>query len=227
MPEPKPVILLSMHLYLDTAIVEEVREIAAWGVLSGCTTNPSLILASGRRFEDVIAEIIELVRGPVSAEVTAMDKAGMIKQGKELRQISSHVVVKLPTTPDGLAACRALTDEGHPVNMTLCFSMNQALLMARAGATYISPFLGRVDDISWDGMQLIKDIRLMLDTHDLPSQIIAASIRHPMHVHQAALAGAHIGTMPAKTFQMLMKHPLTDAGLEKFNADWEKAKKNQ
>jgi transaldolase len=216
-----------MHLYLDTAIVEEVREIAAWGVLSGCTTNPSLILASGRRFEDVIAEIIELVRGPVSAEVTAMDKAGMIKQGKELRQISSHVVVKLPTTPDGLAACRALTDEGHPVNMTLCFSMNQALLMARAGATYISPFLGRVDDISWDGMQLIKDIRLMLDTHDLPSQIIAASIRHPMHVHQAALAGAHIGTMPAKTFQMLMKHPLTDAGLEKFNADWEKAKKNQ
>jgi transaldolase len=216
-----------MHLYLDTAIVEEVREIAAWGVLSGCTTNPSLILASGRRFEDVIAEIIELVRGPVSAEVTAVDKAGMIKQGKELRQISNHVVVKLPTTPDGLAACRALTDEGHPVNMTLCFSMNQALLMARAGATYISPFLGRVDDISWDGMQLIKDIRLMLDTHDLKSQIIAASIRHPMHVHQAALAGAHIGTMPAKTFQMLIKHPLTDTGLEKFNADWEKAKKNQ
>jgi transaldolase len=216
-----------MHLYLDTAIIEEVREIAAWGVLSGCTTNPSLILASGRRFEDVIAEIIELVRGPVSAEVTAMDKAGMIQQGKELRQISSHVVIKLPTTPDGLAACRALTDEGHPVNMTLCFSMNQALLMARAGATYISPFLGRVDDISWDGMQLIKDIRLMLDTHNLKSQIIAASIRHPMHVHQAALAGAHIGTMPAKTFQMLIKHPLTDAGLEKFNADWEKAKKNQ
>ncbi|MFN3267235.1 MAG: transaldolase family protein, partial [Deinococcales bacterium] len=182
---------------------------------------------SGRKLEDVISEIIELVRGPVSAEVTAMDKAGMIKQGKELRQISSHVVIKLPTTPDGLAACRALTDEGHPVNMTLCFSMNQALLMARAGATYISPFLGRVDDISWDGMQLIKDIRMMLDTHDLKSQIIAASIRHPMHVHQAALAGAHIGTMPAKTFQMLVKHPLTDAGLEKFNADWEKAKKNQ
>jgi transaldolase len=216
-----------MHLYLDTAIIEEVREIAAWGVLSGCTTNPSLILASGRRFEDVIAEIIELVGGPVSAEVTAMDTPGMIEQGKKLRQISDHVVVKLPTTPAGLSACKALTSEGHPVNMTLCFSMNQALLTARAGATYVSPFLGRVDDISWDGMQLIKDIRFMLDMHDLPTQIIAASIRHPMHAHQAALAGAHIGTMPAKTFQMLVKHPLTDAGLEKFNADWEKAKKNQ
>jgi transaldolase len=216
-----------MHLYLDTAIIEEVREIAAWGVLSGCTTNPSLILASGRKFEDVVAEIIEIVRGPVSAEVTAMDAPTMIAQGKKLREISSHVVVKLPTTPDGLTACKALSSEGHPVNMTLCFSATQALLTARAGATYVSPFLGRVDDIAWDGMQLIKDIRLILDTHDLPTQIIAASIRHPLHVVDAAKAGAHIGTMPHKVFHQLVKHPLTDIGLEKFNADWQKALKNQ
>lgn len=216
-----------MHLYLDTAIVEEVREIAAWGVLSGCTTNPSLILASGRKFEDVIAEIIEIVQGPVSAEVTAMDAPTMIAQGLELRKISPHVVVKLPTTPDGLTACKALTSAGHPVNMTLCFSATQALLTARAGATYVSPFLGRVDDISWDGIQLIRDIRLIFDTHDLPTQIIAASIRHPMHVVDASKAGAHIGTMPAKLFAMLIKHPLTDAGIEKFNADWQKALKNQ
>jgi transaldolase len=208
-------------------MVEEVREIAAWGVLSGCTTNPSLILASGARFEDVIAKIIEIVQGPVSAEVTAPEKDAMIAQGRELRTISEHVVVKLPTTPDGLAACKVLTGEGHPVNMTLCFSAAQALLTARAGATYVSPFLGRVDDIAWDGMQLVKDIRLILDTHDLKTQIIAASIRHPLHVVDAAKAGAHIATMPAKIFQMLVKHPLTDAGLEKFNADWQKALKNQ
>jgi transaldolase len=209
-----------MHLYLDIAMIEEVREIAAWGVLSGCTTNPSLILASGRKFEEVIAEIIAIVQGPVSAEVTAMDAPTMIQQGRELRKISEHVVVKLPTTPDGLTACKALTGEGHPVNMTLCFSAPQALLTARAGATYVSPFLGRVDDISWDGMQLIRDIRLILDMHNLKTQIIAASIRHPMHVVDAAKAGAHIGTMP-------VKHPLTDAGIEKFNADWQKALKNQ
>jgi transaldolase len=208
-------------------MVEEVREIAAWGVLSGCTTNPSLILASGARFEDVVAKIIEIVQGPVSAEVTAPDTEGMVKQGLELRKISEHVVVKLPTTPDGLAACKRLTGDGHPVNMTLCFSAAQALLTARAGATYVSPFLGRVDDIAWDGMQLVKDIRLILDTHDLKTQIIAASIRHPLHVVDAAKAGAHIATMPAKIFQMLVKHPLTDAGLEKFNADWQKALKNQ
>ena len=216
-----------MHLYLDTAIIEEVREIAAWGVLSGCTTNPSLILASGRKFEEVIAEIIGIVQGPVSAEVTAMDAPTMIEQGRELRKISDHVVVKLPTTPDGLTACKALTNEGHPVNMTLCFSAPQALLTARAGATYVSPFLGRVDDISWDGMQLVRDIRLILDMHNLKTQIIAASIRHPMHVVEAAKAGAHIGTMPIKIFQMLVKHPLTDSGIEKFNADWQKALKNQ
>lgn len=211
-----------MHLYLDTAIVDEVREIAAWGVVSGLTTNPSLIAASGRKFEDVIKEMVAIVEGPVSAEVTSLVKDEMIAQGLELRKISDHVVVKLPITPDGLAACKALTNQGIPTNLTLCFSANQAILAARAGATYVSPFLGRVDDISWDGMQLIRDIRLILDTHDLKTNIIAASIRHPVHVLEAAKAGAHIATMPAKVFQMLIKHPLTDAGIEKFMADAKK-----
>lgn len=211
-----------MHLYLDTAIVDEVREIAAWGVVSGLTTNPSLIAASGRKFEDVIKEMVAIVEGPVSAEVTSLVKDEMIAQGLELRKISDQVVVKLPITPDGLAACKALTNQGIPTNLTLCFSANQAILAARAGATYVSPFLGRVDDISWDGMQLIRDIRLILDTHDLKTNIIAASIRHPVHVLEAAKAGAHIATMPAKVFQMLIKHPLTDAGIEKFMADAKK-----
>ena len=211
-----------MHLYLDTAIVDEVREIAAWGVVSGLTTNPSLIAASGRKFEDVIKEMVAIVEGPVSAEVTSLVKDEMIAQGLELRKISDQVVVKLPITPDGLAACKALTNQGIPTNLTLCFSANQASLAARAGATYVSPFLGRVDDISWDGMQLIRDIRLILDTHDLKTNIIAASIRHPVHVLEAAKAGAHIATMPAKVFQMLIKHPLTDAGIEKFMADAKK-----
>jgi transaldolase len=193
-----------MHLYLDTAIVDEIREIAAWGILSGVTTNPSLVAGSGRKFEDVIREIVSIVDGPVSAEVTALETPEMIAQGRELRKIHPNVVVKLPTTPAGLAACKVLSGEGHPVNMTLVFSAVQALLTARAGAT------------------LIQDIRTILDMHDLPTQIIAASIRHPVHVLHAAKAGAHIGTMPAKIFQMLVKHPLTDAGLEKFMADAKK-----
>jgi transaldolase len=212
-----------MHLYLDTAIIEEIRSIAAWGVLSGVTTNPSLVASSGRKFEDVIAEIAEIVKGPVSAEVTAMETPEMIRQGKALRLISDHVVVKLPTNPAGLAACKALSSEGIPVNMTLVFSSAQAILTARAGAAYVSPFLGRVDDIAWDGMQLVRDIRLILDMHDLSTQIIAASIRHPVHVVESAKAGAHIGTMPAKVFEQIVKHPLTDAGLEKFMADWRKS----
>jgi transaldolase len=213
-----------MHLYVDTAIVDEVREIAKWGVLSGCTTNPTLIAASGRKHEEVIAEMCEIVKGPVSAEVTALEVKDMIAEGKRYREISEHVVVKLPIIPNGLAACKALTSEGHPVNMTLCFSAAQALLVARAGGTYVSPFLGRVDDIGWEGMKLIEDIRLILDMHDLKTQIIAASVRSPLHVTEAAKAGAHIATMPTKVFQMLVKHPLTDSGLEKFMAD---AKKTQ
>jgi transaldolase len=212
-----------MHLYLDTAVVDEIREIAAWGVLSGVTTNPSLVAGSGRRFEDVIAEICDIVKGPVSAEVTALEVDQMVKDGRRLREINEHVVVKLPIIPNGLSACRALSDEGHPVNMTLCFSTNQALLAARAGATYVSPFIGRVDDIDWDGMSLVRDIRLMLDTHDLETQIIAASVRQPLHVSQAALSGAHIATMPAKVFKSIVTHPLTDSGLKKFLEDWDKA----
>ncbi len=212
-----------MHLYLDTAIVDEVREIANWGVLSGVTTNPTLIAASGRKHEDVVAEMCEIVKGPVSAEVTALEASEMIAQGRKLRQISDHIVVKLPTTPDGLSACKALSSEGTPVNMTLVFSAAQALLTARAGASYCSPFLGRVDDIGWEGMNLIRDIRLILDMHDLPTQIIAASVRSPLHVTEAARAGAHIATMPTKVFQQLVKHPLTDIGLEKFMADFRKS----
>jgi transaldolase len=212
-----------MHLYLDTAVVDEIREIAAWGVLSGVTTNPSLVASSGRRFEEVIAEIAEIVKGPVSAEVMAIETKEMIAEGKRLRMISDHVVVKLPTNPAGLAACKALSSEGIPVNMTLIFNAPQALMTARAGAAYTSPFLGRIDDIGWDGMQLIRDIRMIFDTHDLSTQIIAASIRHPVHVVEAAKAGAHIGTMPHKVFGQMVKHPLTDIGLEKFTNDWKKA----
>jgi transaldolase len=212
-----------MHLYLDTAVVDEVREIANWGVLSGVTTNPTLIAASGRKHEEVVAEMCEIVKGPVSAEVTALETREMIFQGRKLRQISDHVVVKLPTTPDGLSACKTLSSEGTPVNMTLVFSAAQALLTARAGASYCSPFLGRVDDIGWEGMNLIRDIRLILDMHDLSTQIIAASVRSPLHVTEAAKAGAHIATMPTKVFQQLVKHPLTDIGLERFMADFRKS----
>ena len=212
-----------MHLYLDTAVVDEVREIEAWGVLSGVTTNPSLIAGSGRRFEDVIAEICEIVRGPVSAEVTSLEPRQMIEDGRRLREINEHVVVKLPTIPAGLEACKVLSGEGHPVNMTLCFSANQAIMTARAGAAYVSPFLGRVDDIGWDGMRLVSDIAEIFAVHGLPTQIIAASIRHPLHVTEAARAGAHIGTMPHKVFKQIVGHPLTDSGLARFLADWEKA----
>jgi transaldolase len=212
-----------MHLYLDTAVVDEVREIANWGVLSGVTTNPTLIAASGRKHEEVVAEMCEIVKGPVSAEVTALETKEMIVQGRKLRQISDHIVVKLPTTPDGLSACKTLSSEGTPVNMTLVFSAAQALLTARAGASYCSPFLGRVDDIGWEGMNLIREIRLILDMHDLSTQIIAASVRSPLHVTEAAKAGAHIATMPTKVFQQLVKHPLTDIGLERFMADFRKS----
>lgn len=209
-----------MELYLDTANIAEIREMAAWGVLAGVTTNPSLVASAGRPFEDVLKEVTEIVAGPVSAEVTATETAAMLDEGRRLRQISPHVVVKLPITPAGLSACRVLTGEGHPVNMTLCFSSNQALLAARAGATYVSPFLGRVDDIGWDGISLVKEIREIFDLHALSTRIIAASIRHPLHVTQAALAGAHIATMPAKVFAMLFTHPLTEAGLRRFLEDW-------
>ena len=213
-----------MELYLDTANLAEIQEIASWGVLSGVTTNPSLIAKEGRPFEETIREICRLVQAPVSAEVTALEAEGMIAQGRRLAALDGRVVVKLPTTSEGLKACKALSSEGIPVNMTLIFSANQALLAARAGARYLSPFLGRVDDISWDGTELLREIVEIVEIHDLPAKVIAASIRHPRHVTEAALLGADIATMPYGVFKQLLQHPLTEIGLKRFMEDWEKAK---
>ncbi|PZA06938.1 MULTISPECIES: fructose-6-phosphate aldolase [unclassified Meiothermus] len=213
-----------MDLYLDTAEVSEIREIASWGVLAGVTTNPSLVAKSGRDLEEVIREISEIVQGPVSAEVTATEAAAMIAEGRKLAAIDPNVVVKLPTIVEGLKACKALSAEGIRVNMTLIFSANQALLAARAGAWCVSPFAGRLDDISWDGMDLVAEIAQIFDIHGIGTRVLAASIRHPVHVLQAAKAGADIATMPAKVFQQLIQHPLTDKGLQQFLADWEKSK---
>ncbi|WP_135227649.1 fructose-6-phosphate aldolase [Deinococcus fonticola] len=211
-----------MEFFIDTAIVDEIREINEWGVLSGVTTNPSLIVASGRDFREVVLEIAEMVGGAISAEVTSLDAAGMIKEGKEVAAWHKDVVVKLPLTPAGLQACKALTREGIKTNVTLCFSVPQALLAARAGATYISPFAGRVDDIGWDGIELIRQIKEAYVLGDIQTKVLAASIRHPMHVQQAALAGADVATIPYKVFTQMIKHPLTQAGLDGFMKDWAK-----
>lgn len=213
-----------MELYLDTANLAEIQEIASWGVLSGVTTNPSLIAKKGRPFEETIQEICRLVQGPVSAEVTALEAEGMVAQGRRLAALDGRVVVKLPTTQEGLKACKILASKGIPVNMTLIFSANQALLAARAGARYLSPFLGRVDDISWDGTALLREIVEIVQIHDLPVKVIAASICHPRHVTEAALLGADIATMPYAVFKQLLQHPLTEIGLKRFMEDWEKAK---
>ncbi|WP_457630712.1 fructose-6-phosphate aldolase [Oceanithermus sp.] len=228
-----------MKLYIDTADLQEIREIHELGVLAGVTTNPSLVaralLGAGEkftseeafyeRFTGVIKEIASLVQAPVSAEALATDAAGMLSEGRRLAAIDPHVVVKLPITAAGLKACRALADEGIPVNMTLVFSANQALLAARAGARYVSPFLGRIDDIGGDGLELVREIRAIFDVHEIDTEIIAASVRHPQHVTAAALAGSDIATIPYKVFQAMLKHPLTDTGIERFLADWEKVKK--
>ncbi|KEF35399.1 MULTISPECIES: fructose-6-phosphate aldolase [Deinococcus] len=211
-----------MQFFIDTAVVDEVREIHAWGVLSGVTTNPSLVAASGRDFKEVIQEIAGLVGGAISAEVTALDAEGMIREGREVAGWSEHVVVKLPLTPAGLQACKTLTNEGIKTNVTLCFSVPQALLAARAGATYVSPFAGRVDDIGWDGTELIRQIKEAYVLGDIPTKVLAASIRHPQHVVQSALAGADVATIPYKVFTAMIKHPLTQAGLDAFLADWAK-----
>lgn len=211
-----------MEFFIDTAIVDEIREINDWGVLSGVTTNPSLIVASGRDFREVVLEIAEMVGGAISAEVTALDAEGMIREGKDVAAWHKDVVVKLPLTPAGLQACKALTKEGIKTNVTLCFSVPQALLAARAGATYVSPFAGRVDDIGWDGIQLIREIKEAYVLGDIETKVLAASIRHPMHVQQAALAGADVATIPYKVFTQMIKHPLTQAGLDGFMKDWAK-----
>lgn len=213
-----------MKFFVDTANINEIREAAAMGVLDGVTTNPSLIAKEGRPFKEGVLEICDVVKGPVSVEVTAVEKDGMMKQGTEFAGWNKHVVVKLPTTREGVKACKALSEKGIKINMTLCFSSSQALLVAKAGATYVSPFVGRVDDISWNGMDLIRQIVQIYKNYDFKTQVLAASLRHPMHVVESALAGAHVGTMPFKVLEMLFNHPLTDKGLAQFLKDWEKVK---
>ncbi len=212
-----------MKIFLDTANISELKEGVAMGILDGCTTNPSLIAKEKRPFRPLVEEICSIVPGPVSLEVVATDEEGMIKEGKELAQIAPNVVVKCPLTKDGLKAVRRLTREGIKVNQTLCFSATQALLSAKAGASYISPFLGRLDDISHVGMDLIRQIVKIYSNYGFQTQVLAASIRNPLHVVDAALAGAHIATMPFAILEQLLKHPLTDIGLKKFLDDWNKA----
>jgi transaldolase len=212
-----------MKFFVDTADVGEIKELAATGVLDGVTTNPSLVAKAGRDFKAIIAEICALVPGPVSAEVSATETEDMVKEGRVLARIAKNVAVKVPLTWAGLKACRLLTGEGTMVNVTLCFSSNQALLAAKAGATFVSPFVGRLDDIGLDGMEVIREIRAIYDNYSqLKTEILAASIRTVNHVKQAAMAGADIATVPPSVLRALAAHPLTDLGLDKFLTDWKK-----
>ena len=210
-----------MKIYLDTGNVKEITEAARLGILDGVTTNPSLVSKEGRDFKDLILEICQLVDGPVSAEVVSVEAEAMVKEGRELARIHPNVVVKCPLIPEGLAATKRLAGEGIRVNVTLCFSPTQALLAAKAGAWCVSPFIGRLDDVSSDGMELIRQIVTIFHNYDFPTLVLVASVRHPQHVVEAALAGGDICTMPYGVFQQLAKHPLTDIGLKKFLADWE------
>ncbi|MER3430786.1 MAG: fructose-6-phosphate aldolase [Blastocatellia bacterium] len=213
-----------MKFFIDTANLEEIREAAEIGIIDGVTTNPSLVAKEGNvDFKEHIAKICSIVKGDVSAEVTALDTAGMLKQGRELAAIAKNVVVKCPLTIDGLKATRILSSEGIKINVTLCFSPAQAILAAKAGATYISPFIGRLDDIATDGMQLISDIVQIYDNYAFETEVLAASIRHPMHIVDCALAGADVATIPFKVIKQLVNHPLTDKGLEAFLTDWKKS----
>ncbi len=210
-----------MKLFIDTANIEEIKEINRWGVLSGVTTNPSLIAKEGRIFEEVVEEITSIVDGPISAEVISLNGEEMVEEAKELAKIHENIIIKVPMTDEGLYATAELKKLGIRTNVTLVFTANQALLAARAGASYVSPFIGRLDDISTDGMTIIADIAEIFAIHGIESEIIAASIRHPLHVLQAAKLGADIGTIPYKVFKQMVKHPLTDTGIERFLKDWE------
>lgn len=214
-----------MKFYLDTGNIEEIKRIVKLGLVDGVTTNPSLIAKEGRDFKEVIKEITSIVSGPVSAEVIALDAPGMLKEAHEIAQWAPNVVIKLPLTEAGLEATYQLAKEGIKTNVTLIFSAAQGLMAAKAGATYISPFIGRLDDISVDGMKLVRDLRQILDIYEMPTEIIAASIRSVAHVEAAALAGAHIATIPGSLLPSLWKHPLTDVGIERFLKDWEKVPK--
>jgi len=213
-----------MKFFIDTANLDEIREANELGMIDGVTTNPSLVAKEGDvDFKKHIAKICKLVKGDVSAEVTALDTEGMLKEGRALAKIAKNVVIKVPLTLDGLKACRTFRAEGTKVNVTLCFSAAQALLAAKAGASYISPFIGRLDDIAQDGMQLIRDIVQIYDNYGFATEVLAASIRHPVHIVDCALAGADVATIPFKVIQQLVKHPLTDKGLEGFLNDWKKS----
>ena len=211
-----------MEFFLDTADVDEIREIAAWGILDGVTTNPSLIKKSGRDFKQVVAEIASICDGPISAEVTALDTDGMVEQALELKsELPENVIIKIPCTPEGLAATKVLTEKGIKTNVTLIFSTSQALMAAKAGATYVSPFIGRIDDTGHEGMNLIAEIMTTWENYpEISTKVLAASIRHPTHLLQCLQLGAHPATMPAKIFRQLIKHPLTDKGIDGFMKDW-------
>ncbi len=215
-----------MKLFIDTADIEEIRQAADMGVIDGVTTNPSLIAKTGKPFRQVLDEIVAIIDGPISAEVVALDAEGMIREGKELAEIHSNIVIKVPLTVDGLKACKALSDEGIAVNQTLCFSPMQALLSAKAGAAYISPFVGRLDDIAHDGMELIRQIVEIYGNYGFGTEVLVASVRNPIHLLESALIGADVATVPFKVIKQLAKHPLTDIGLENFLKDWENVPKS-
>ena len=215
-----------MKLFIDTANVDEIRRANDMGIICGVTTNPSLIAKEGRVFEEVVKEITEIVDGPISAEVTAMDAPTMVEQAIPLSKIHPNIVIKIPMCEEGLKACKKLTEMGIKTNVTLVFSAAQALLAARAGATYVSPFLGRLDDIGMNGMNLIEEIVTIFENHAIDTEIIAASIRHPIHVVDAAMAGSNIATVPYKVLMQMLHHPLTDSGIERFLKDWETVPKN-
>lgn len=213
-----------MKLFIDTANIEEIRKASDLGVICGVTTNPSLIAKEGRNFVEVVQQICQIVDGPISAEVISLEAPQMVKEAEELAKIHRNVVIKIPMTTEGLKATKILSQKGIKTNVTLIFSANQALLAARAGATYVSPFVGRLDDIGQDGMELIEDIVMIFNNYNIETEIIAASIRHPMHVTWAAKAGSHIATIPYKIIVQMANHPLTDAGIERFLKDWETVK---
>ncbi|MFI5165453.1 MAG: fructose-6-phosphate aldolase [Thermoanaerobaculales bacterium] len=213
-----------MKLFIDTASIAEITEAASWGILDGVTTNPSLVAKEGRSYHELVAEICHILPGPVSAEVLATDAEGMEREGRDLASLAENVVVKLPITRDGIKVCARFAEEGIATNLTLCFSPAQALLVAKAGATYVSPFVGRLDDIGHDGMQLVREIVQIYDAYEFPTQVLVASVRHPQHVVEGALAGADVATVPFKVLEQLFHHPLTDSGLQRFISDFRSAK---
>jgi len=216
-----------LKIFIDTADVEEIRKANSWGILDGVTTNPTLIYRSGRGFGECINEIVSIVDGPISAEVVSLDSEGMAKEARKLSKLHKNIVIKIPITPEGLKAIKALSQEGIKTNATLCFSPNQATLAAKAGATYVSPFIGRLDDIGHDGMQIVRDIVKIFNNYGFETEIIVASIRHPMYVLEATKTGAHIVTVPFKVLEKMVKHALTDVGIKRFLEDWSKVPKKE